>query len=916
MPLILELISEFTALRRAALRLFQQQPEVLSGEIVLEERDESCSQFSLRHPPALSSALLAPVLRVLRPLSLNVTHDTSLPPDRVVFDLGAPDGEPFQGLRIHMKCNQPQLLADLEADFSERTPLAIPPIHCPVRRSQLLFGGARPAALKAAQLLLLSRGVKIRPHREWDPSDNDLYIHVCAPEFAARPPIEHNTIHVFTDDEAAAALALARLRDAGVPLEFAPMTELRQSPCSDHEGSSTRPLSSLSCERFSASLSPLESDYEDQLSQIRSSLDGCLRAIGVPAEQMPLESVTLTEPPLALVFPIGAFLQRKLLPYSTDQPRRFAIQLLSEDRDLLEPLRIKLLELGFSSVEIRRPEVRKHRKMVPYPRIHWPTPAPEDSIKSALGALLHETLASHCDTTPALEEREEEDLHDLIQICLPLKLLRTEGMDGLLRHIAASIDVRIFSKDSPVLQALLQELRQRGFSRIEVDSSRAGMRRGIHYGFAPEALVEPLTRWISERFSAPIQASKAWNRKDTDLHIWLPESSADDAPAPAETSLDAWVFGAPSAAPRPFLCREPQGLRVSDLLLPFPGRGPHPRTPDLATLGHYVLDETTASTLRLLASAVLFREPCLLEGETSTSKTSAILFLAAHLGQPVLRLNLNGQTDTSELIGRYIPAAGKRSTWAWQDGLVVEALTRGYWLILDELNLAEAQVLERLNSVLERDPSLVLSEHDGRSLSGPLVHRDFRIFATMNPATYAGRSPLSPAFRDRFRAYRRVPAPSERDIEEFLRVSILGEGRPLSVAGCTHPPLVATPVYPPLAAHPWFCSALPVLARFHVGLASAFGASSTPASRERHAFTRRSLLSLLDFLAAGEVSEARLREALVRYYVDRVPPEDRPTVLRLLDASGLGPGTWAPGLPKPADSADELDSLLDLLEEP
>ena len=56
-----------------------------------------------------------------------------------------------------------------------------------------------------------------------------------------------------------------------------------------------------------------------------------------------------------------------------------------------------------------------------------------------------------------------------------------------------------------------------------------------------------------------------------------------------------------------------------------------------------------------VAQAVALREPCLLEGVTSTSKTSSILYLAALLNQPVVRLNLNGQTDTGELVGRFVP---------------------------------------------------------------------------------------------------------------------------------------------------------------------------------------------------------------------------------------------------------------------
>src|SRR5262249_45468178 len=88
------------------------------------------------------------------------------------------------------------------------------------------------------------------------------------------------------------------------------------------------------------------------------------------------------------------------------------------------------------------------------------------------------------------------------------------------------------------------------------------------------------------------------------------------------------------------------------------------------------------------------------------------------------------------------------SQWRWQDGPVVTALKRGWWVLLDEVNLAEPQILERLNSVLERDPMLVLTEHDHSAFGpgGQPIHPDFRLFATMNPAEYSGRSVLSPAY--------------------------------------------------------------------------------------------------------------------------------------------------------------------------
>ncbi len=104
-------------------------------------------------------------------------------------------------------------------------------------------------------------------------------------------------------------------------------------------------------------------------------------------------------------------------------------------------------------------------------------------------------------------------------------------------------------------------------------------------------------------------------------------------------------------------------------------------------------------------------------------------------------------------------------------------MKRGWWVVLDEVNLAEPQILERLNSILERDPPLVLSEHDNTvfGTSERPIHPDFRIFATMNPAEYAGRSELSPAYRDRWLGYRFVSAPGEVEYLAMLRHLVYGE---------------------------------------------------------------------------------------------------------------------------------------------
>ena len=62
----------------------------------------------------------------------------------------------------------------------------------------------------------------------------------------------------------------------------------------------------------------------------------------------------------------------------------------------------------------------------------------------------------------------------------------------------------------------------------------------------------------------------------------------------------------------------------------------------------------------------------------------------------------------------------------FQEGLLVQALRQGHWIILDELNLARSEILESLNRLLDDNRELFVAE-----LQEHLVpHQDFRIFAT------------------------------------------------------------------------------------------------------------------------------------------------------------------------------------------
>eukprot|EP00795_Rhopilema_esculentum_P017643 gene17642-9287_t len=166
----------------------------------------------------------------------------------------------------------------------------------------------------------------------------------------------------------------------------------------------------------------------------------------------------------------------------------------------------------------------------------------------------------------------------------------------------------------------------------------------------------------------------------------------------------------------------------------------------VATPQEYVLTASVRENLRDLARVVSGRNyPVLLQGETSVGKTSLITYLAKSTGNQCVRINNHEHTDIQEYIGCY--SADENGRLVFKDGLLVDAMRKGYWIILDELNLAPTDVLEALNRLLDDNRELFIAE----TQETIKAHPKFMLFATQNPpGQYGGRKILSRAFRNRF----------------------------------------------------------------------------------------------------------------------------------------------------------------------
>ena len=391
-------------------------------------------------------------------------------------------------------------------------------------------------------------------------------------------------------------------------------------------------------------------------------------------------------------------------------------------------------------------------------------------------------------------------------------------------------------------------------------------------------------------------------------------------------------------------------------LVSYQGRGkisilgtdlPCTGAPDPGLFDGICFDEPFLRALRAAVRGAAHGFPTAFEGPTAASKTTVVLWLARALGRTTTRLNLNGQTDCGELIGRYIPARqgddwdlqsltacgehlqpvtrailqrksgqnlswGEKTVigsaegiesnqWRFQEGVIPQALRHGHFVLLDEINLADPRVLERLNPVIETPPTLLLSEgdHTRWGAGGEPVHNMFRLFATLNPAEYVGRSVMSPALRDRFVNWFHAESPGEREYLAHLRLIVSGEQPKIRLDGRIYQAPSSAPTFPGLADTPQIEGLLERLARFHHLVSRAAtndevnGPSIGRSRRDRYVFSRRGLIACLQLWDTerknhpSDCPTQQLGQAIGAIYLDRLAANDRQAARSIAAATGL-----------------------------
>jgi len=173
----------------------------------------------------------------------------------------------------------------------------------------------------------------------------------------------------------------------------------------------------------------------------------------------------------------------------------------------------------------------------------------------------------------------------------------------------------------------------------------------------------------------------------------------------------------------------------------------------------------SSSNVNLIRACVERNAPVLLIGETGTGKTTIIREIALEENKHLVRISVNGSMGVEEILGKWLVEKG---TTKWQDGILTDAVRKGHWVVMDEINAALPEILFTLHSLLDDDRSITLPEKDNEIIK---PHEDFRFFATMNPPEeYAGTKDMNKALMSRFTAVLHIEVLDEVNEVKLLEI--------------------------------------------------------------------------------------------------------------------------------------------------
>jgi len=176
-------------------------------------------------------------------------------------------------------------------------------------------------------------------------------------------------------------------------------------------------------------------------------------------------------------------------------------------------------------------------------------------------------------------------------------------------------------------------------------------------------------------------------------------------------------------------------------------------------------------------------DPCnkLIEGDTGIGKTATVMEACHLMGIPLIRFNMSDRTTIKDFFGKIEISSGERMSFKFCEGPFTYAFENGFWLLIDEVNLAPACVVQALETALDTGILIINDDSNAAEREKKYTrHHNFRLFATQNPASgdfKSHRHALAESFASRFQTlvfHQLPPKEWEQVVKSKLLPSLAG----------------------------------------------------------------------------------------------------------------------------------------------
>ena len=151
----------------------------------------------------------------------------------------------------------------------------------------------------------------------------------------------------------------------------------------------------------------------------------------------------------------------------------------------------------------------------------------------------------------------------------------------------------------------------------------------------------------------------------------------------------------------------------------------------------------------MVMHALTEAESLMLIGDSGVGKSRLIQFLAQETNTPLMAPCGHAEMTVESLLGCMTAVNGST---VWQDGVLPEAMKRGYWLMLEEINAIDPGTAKSLNEVIDNRSVTITIAGRPRSVKAA---EGFRLICATNPPDnpiYKGIESMSFELMDRFDA--------------------------------------------------------------------------------------------------------------------------------------------------------------------